>query len=118
MLASTDLMSAAEPAISGSTLYILVGILMLVFIIPLVLYFSEKNNGSTQKLAYMGGINTGKNDGFVDYMGEEKGLYISNYYFEKMLGIDKLMVPSQIISSAALIIIFCLLGGLVIGGLL
>ena len=118
MLASTDLMSVAEPAISGSTLYILVGILMLVFIIPLVLYFSEKNNGSTKKLAYMGGINTGKNDGFVDYMGEEKGLYISNYYFEKMLGIDKLMVPSQIISSAALIIIFCLLGGLVIGGLL
>ena len=51
-------------------------------------------------------------------LGEEKGLYISNYYFEKMLGIDKLMVPSQIISSAALIIIFCLLGGFVIGGLL
>jgi ech hydrogenase subunit A len=90
---------------------------MLVFIVPLVLYASGKNDHSTEKLAYMGGINTGKNNGFVDFMGEEKTLMMSNYYFDKMLSIEKLMKPAQVVALVALLIIFSMLGGYSIGGM-
>lgn len=105
-------------AIPQSTLYILVGMLLLVFLIPLFMYFSGKGEESTQKLAYMGGINTGKNNGFVDSFGEEKILWMSNYYYEKMLSIERLMKPCQFIATIILLVIACILGGSMIGGML
>ncbi len=116
-IAGSDMFNANGAAIPASTMYILITILMLVFIVPLVLYASGKNDHSTEKLAYMGGINTGKNNGFVDFMGEEKTLMMSNYYFDKMLSIEKLMKPAQVVALVALLIIFSMLGGYSIGGM-
>ena len=117
IIAGSDMFNANGAAIPASTMYILITILMLVFIVPLVLYASGKNDHSTEKLAYMGGINTGKNNGFVDFMGEEKTLMMSNYYFDKMLSIEKLMKPAQVVALVALLIILGMLGGYSIGGM-
>ena len=69
----------------------------------------------------MGGINTGDDNGFVDSFGEEKILWVSNYYFEDKLSIEKLMKPCQALAFAALLIIGCLMGAIalsVIGGVM
>ena len=59
----------------------------------------------------------GVNNGFVDFMGEEKTLMMSNYYFDKMLSIEKLMKPAQVVALVALLIILGMLGGYSIGGM-
>ncbi|MCR4937764.1 MAG: NADH-quinone oxidoreductase subunit L [Lachnospiraceae bacterium] len=121
MIASDDLMRYVDPALTTGTMFVLVGLLLLVFLIPLILYLTEKNNASTKKPAYMGGINTGDDNGFVDSFGEEKILWVSNYYFEDKLSIEKLMKPCQALAFAALLIIGCLMGAIalsVIGGVM
>ena len=62
----------------------------------------------------MNGINTGDNRKFVDAMGEEKTLWLSNYYMHKVIGSRKLMVPSQIFTVAVLLIML----SMIIGGVL
>jgi ech hydrogenase subunit A len=54
----------------------------------------------------------GDNKRFVDSFGAAKNLWLSNYYFYKVIGQRKLMVPAQLFSIAALIIMMIM----VIGG--
>ena len=66
------------------------------------------------KLSYMNGINTGKNDGFVDSFGNEKKLVVSNLYFKSVFGQRRLMMPSEIISTAVIVVMIAMvLGGAV-----
>ncbi|MQN01360.1 MAG: NADH-quinone oxidoreductase subunit L [Lachnospiraceae bacterium] len=94
-----------------SILYLLVFIIVFVFVVPVISYEASKKMHANQKLSYMSGINTGKNDGFVDSFGNERRLTLSNYYFANRLGIRKLMVPCQLISMAVLIVMMAMIIG-------
>ena len=94
-----------------SILYMLVVIITFVFAIPIVTNAYSKHMASNMKLSYMGGINTGTNHNFVDSMGEPKKLFLTNYYFATRIGVRKLMIPSQILTSAILLLMGCMIFG-------
>ena len=93
-------------------LYLLVVIILMVFLVPFLAYHYSRKQQYNRKLSYMNGVNVGDNKKFVDSFGEEKNLWLSNYYFYKFIGQRKLMVPAQVFSVAALIIMMII----VIGG--
>jgi ech hydrogenase subunit A len=63
------------------------------------------------KKAYMAGVNTGDNSGFVDAFGENKEAYVSNYYFEDFLGVDKNMGKLQLFTTLWIIVSFAIIIG-------
>ena len=100
------------PVIPSIVLYTLVGIVVVVFMIPLIAWKLGKDRRHNVKLAYMNGINTGANTAFVDSFGNEKQLWMSNYYFEELCGEKKVMVPSQMIAIVIVIVMICMaIGG-------
>ena len=95
-------------------LYILIIVIMVVFAIPLISYRAAANAPTNIKLSYMNGINTGNNDAFVDSKGDTKKLYLTNYYFAHKIGQRKLMLPSQLLMTAVIIItMLYIIGGAV-----
>ena len=94
-----------------SILYMLVVIIVFVFAIPLVTSAYSKHMASNMKMSYMGGINTGNNHNFVDSFGEPKKLFLTNYYFATRIGVRKLMLPSQIVTFAILLLMGCIIFG-------
>ena len=89
----------------------LVVVICFVFAVPPITYYFSSKIHSNIKLAYMGGINTGDNTSFVDSFGDEKRLWLSNYYFAGRVGIRKIMVPCQLFATAVIIIMFCIILG-------
>ena len=60
----------------------------------------------------MNGVNTGDNRAFTDSLGNEKTLWLSNFYFHKIIGSRKLMMPSQIFTLAVIVVMMCrIIGG-------
>jgi len=93
-------------------LAMMVLIMCIVFLIPLAAYFYAKNRQTNYKLNYMSGINTGNNNAFVDSFGGEKKLWLSNYYFDRLIRPDLMMVFCQVITTAVLaVMISFILGG-------
>lgn len=97
--------------LSQGLLYMLVLVICFVFAVPPATYYFNKKVHSNTKLAYMGGINLGDNTSFVDSFGEEKRLWMSNYYFANRVGIRKIMLPCQLFAAAVLIVMFCIVLG-------
>jgi len=64
-----------------------------------------------QKLSYMNGINVGNNKEFIDSMGENKHLFMTNWYFAHTFGQRKLMVPCEWITIAFMIVMLCMIIG-------
>ncbi len=65
-------------------------------------------------MSYMGGGNTGDDRTFVDSFGEQKPMYLANWYLEDWFGEKKILKPSLIFSTAALIILMIIaIGGAV-----
>ena len=93
-------------------LYILVVCVIVFFAVPLVCYFTNRNVTYDKKLAYMSGINTDNDNSFTDSYGNDRKLWLTNYYFAHKIGQRRLMGPSQIAALAVLIVMFCM----VIGG--
>ena len=107
-----DTYGSYAPVIPTMVLYSLVGIVVVVFLIPLIAWRIGKERKHNVKLAYMNGINTGTNTGFIDSFGNEKQLWMSNYYFENVCGEEKIMVPSQMVAIVAVIVMICMaIGG-------
>ena len=50
-------------------------------------------------------------ESFVDSFGEPKTLWLSNYYFHKVIGQRKLMMPSQLFTVAILIVMMIMIIG-------
>ena len=96
----------------GTILVMMVLIMCLVFAIPVPAYLYAKKQQTNYKLNYMSGINTGNNNAFVDSFGEEKKLWLSNYYFDRLIKPDKMMACCQLITAAVLIVMLSfILGG-------
>ncbi len=94
-------------------LILLVIIIFLVFAVPVFAYFySRKIMTYNRKDSYMNGVNYGDNRSFVDSFGERKTLWLSNHYYKNLVGKRKLMKPSQIFTTAVLIVMMVyIIGG-------
>ena len=96
----------------GGILAMMVLIMCIVFLIPILAYMYAKNHRTNYKLNYMSGINTGNNNAFTDSFGEEKKLWLSNYYFDRLIRPDQMMIFSQLVATALLaVMVSFLLGG-------
>ena len=108
-----DMFHNTVPAIisSGNTNIMLMMLCMIV-ILPLavrLLTFGKKNQ---MVMSYMSGGNTGNDRSFVDSFGNKKEMYLANWYMEDYFGEHKLLKPSLILSSAAIVIIMIIaIGG-------
>ena len=100
--------------LSDAILFTLVLIIAIVFAVPVIAYIYSTKMRVNTKLSYMNGVNAGDNRKFVDAMGEDKTLWLSNFYFHKVIGQRKLMIPSQAFSIAVIVIMMCM----IIGGVL
>lgn len=102
-----------EPAqvLPTGVLYLLVFLIVFVFALPAIAFAFSKNMRANQKLAYMSGINTGKDEGFVSSFGEEKKLVLANYYFKDRFGQRKLMLPCQITIFVLIVVMMCMIIG-------
>ncbi|MBR6400038.1 MAG: NADH-quinone oxidoreductase subunit L [Firmicutes bacterium] len=106
-----EMFGTGGQVLSQGLLYMLVVVICFVFAVPPITYYFSSKIHSNIKLAYMGGINTGDNTSFVDSFGDEKRLWLSNYYFAGRVGIRKIMVPCQLFATAVIIIMFCIILG-------
>jgi ech hydrogenase subunit A len=62
----------------------------------------------------MSGANRGNDRSFTDSFGDKKKMYLANWYMEDYFGEKKLLKPSLIIASAAIVILIALaIGGVV-----
>jgi len=106
-----EMFGDATEVMSQGLLYALVVIILLVFAVPFLAYLYGKKMRKTMVLSYMNGVNTGENKKFVDSFGEEKTLWLSNFYMHKVIGSRKLMMPSQVFTVAVLVIMLCMIIG-------
>lgn len=96
-------------------LTMMVIIMCLIFIIPLFAFMYMRGVKTNYKLNYMSGINTGSNNAFVDSFGNEKRLWLSNYYFQSIIKPDSLMLYSQLGAMAVIIVMLSrILGGVLV----
>lgn len=107
----SEMFGKATAVLPMSLLYILVIMICFIFAVPLLAFKFSKNVKINQKLSYMNGINEGNNDQFVDSFGDPKDLQISNFYFKDFFGQRKLMAPCEIITTAVIIIVLCMIIG-------
>ena len=63
------------------------------------------------KPVYMSGINAGDDNQFTDSFGNNKSLWLSNYYFAHKIGQRKLMKISQIFTTAFIVVLLCMIVG-------
>lgn len=101
--------------ISTGNINIMLMMLCLIVILPVaarILTFGKKD---TRVLSYMSGANAGDDRSFVDSFGNKKDLYLANWYMEDYFGENKLLKPSLILSSAAIVIVMVIAIGGAIG---
>ena len=103
-----------NPIISTGNTNIMLMMLCLILILPVavrLLTFGKKNK---VVMSYMSGANAGDDRNFTNSFGKEEKLYLSNWYMEDYFGEKKILKPSLVLSSAAIIIMMILaIGGAV-----
>ncbi len=106
-----EMFGASEAVLSMSVLTTMAIMLGAVLIVPAIMFLVS--GGAKRQLVqiYMGGINRGDNRHFTDSFGEEKHLYLSNWYLRFEFGRRHLLKPSLILSAVVLILVFCLIIG-------
>lgn len=100
--------------ISSSDLKIMFLMLCTMLILPVMvrlLTFGKKNK---IVISYMGGANAGDDRHFTDSFGQEKSMYLANWYMEDLFGEKKILKPSLVLASADLIILMIVaIGGVI-----
>ena len=92
-------------------LLLLIAIVVFIFFVPLTAFRYATSIKVRQIVSYMNGINVGNNKEFVDSMGENKHLFMTNWYFAHTFGQRKLMRPCIWITSAWLVVMLCIIIG-------
>ena len=111
-----DMYHTYVPNLIGTgNLYIMIMMLCLILVLPVavrLLTFGKKNK---IVMSYMGGANAGDDRNFTDSFGEEKRMYLANWYLADYFGENKILVPSLVFAAGALIILLILtIGGAVV----
>jgi len=106
-----EMFGVYEDVLSTQILLTLVVIICIIFAIPLLAFVYSKRMRKTYVLSYMNGVNEGDNRKFTDSMGEPRTLWMSNFYFHKLIGQRKLMAPSQFFAAAVLVVMMSMILG-------
>jgi ech hydrogenase subunit A len=109
-----EIFGVEDQVLSTAILILLVVIILFVFAVPALSYVYGRSVKINRKLSYMSGINTGEDRAFTDSFGEDKQLWLSNMYLEDLVGQKRLLVPSQVLSLAVLLVML----SLIVGGVL
>ena len=107
----TEIFGVATAVLPMGVLLLLIAIVVFIFLVPLMAFRFATSLKVRQKLSYMNGINVGNNKEFVDAMGDNKHLFMTNWYFAHTVGQRKLMQPCIWITSAWLIVMLCIIIG-------
>ena len=111
-----DMYNTHVPNLIGTgNLYIMIMMLCLILVLPVavrLLTFGKKNK---LVMSYMSGANAGDDRHFTDSFGEEKAMYLANWYLPDYFSENRVLVPSMIFAAGALIILLILtIGGAVV----
>lgn len=102
----------ASEVISENNIIVMIFMLVAVFVIPVVTGSVIKKSPPHHAHVYMNGYNEGDDLNFKNSFGEDKRMYLTNWYMEDWFGEKKLYIPSAAIATA--IVVICLaysLGG-------
>lgn len=100
-----------EAIISKGNLHIMTFMLCAIVVLPIAVWgLTFKKNKVV--ISYMSGVNTGDDRNFIDSLGQEKKMYLANWYLNDLFGEKRLLAPSMIFSGAWLTILMIV----VIGG--
>lgn len=100
--------------ISDGNIKIMLMMMCVIVILPIavrILTFGKKNKVVS---TYMSGDNAGDDRSFTDSFGQSRPLYLANWYMEDYFGEKKILKPSMILATTALITLMII----VIGGAL
>lgn len=106
-----ELFGHTQEVLSMSVLTTMTIMLVSVLLVPAIMFGVSKAAKKQLVQIYMCGINKGDNRHFTDSFGEEKHLYLSNWYMRFEFGRRHLLKPSIILSAVVLVIVFCLIVG-------
>lgn len=101
----------SQEVLSMSVLTTMTIMLISVLIVPAVMFLVSKAARKQLVQIYMCGVNKGDNRNFVDSFGEDRHLYLSNWYLRFEFGRRRLLKPAICLSAVGLIIVFCLIIG-------
>ena len=107
----TELFGKSTAVLPMGVLLLLIAIVVFIFFVPLTAFRYATSVKVRQKLSYMNGINVGNNKEFVDSFGDNKHLFMTNWYFAHTFGQRKLMQPCVWITTAWLVIMLCIIVG-------
>ena len=107
----TEMFGTATAVLPKDVLFLLIAIVCFIFIAPVIAFRYATTARVRQKLSYMNGINVGNNKEFIDSMGENKHLFMTNWYFARNFGQRKLMQPCEWITIAFMIVMLCMIIG-------
>lgn len=106
-----EMLGTYKDVLSAQILLTLVVIIGLVFAVPLLAFLYSRRMRKTYVLSYMNGVNAGNNMKFIDSFGEERTLWMSNFYLHKWIGQRKLMAPGQFFAAAVLVVMLSMIIG-------
>jgi ech hydrogenase subunit A len=99
--------------IGGNNQIIMVIMMCMVGLVPFAMRFLTQGDERITT-SYMNGVNTGNNRMFTDSMGNEKRVYLTNWYMEQYFGDRKLLMPGIITGAAILALELALVLGSVL----
>ena len=98
--------------IGTGNLYIMIMMLCTILVLPLAVRVLTLGKKNKLVMSYMGGANAGDDRNFTDSFGEEKHMYLANWYMPDYFAENKLLLPSLVLASGALIILMIMtIGG-------
>ncbi len=107
----TEMFGTSTAVLPMGVMVLLIVVILFIFVAPIMAFRFATSMKVRQKLSYMNGINVGNNKEFVDSMGENKHLFMTNWYFAHTFGQRKLMQPCVWITTAWLVVMLCLIVG-------
>ncbi|QEY35974.1 NADH-quinone oxidoreductase subunit L [Caproiciproducens galactitolivorans] len=98
--------------ISGSDINAMLLMLCMIVILPVMVNLLTFGKENKMVISYMAGVNRGDDRTFVDSFGQEKSMYLANWYMDEYFGEKKLLKPSLVLASAIMVILMILaIGG-------
>lgn len=80
---------------------IMLMLLAMILLLPVGLSFLTR--GGRLTTVYMGGVNMGDDRHFTGFGGEEKRMYLANWYMERYFGKGRLFIAGTVLSAAMLV---------------
>ncbi|MHB1484273.1 MAG: NADH-quinone oxidoreductase subunit 5 family protein [Saccharofermentanales bacterium] len=99
-----DMFHETIPAIiSKGNINIMLLMLCAIVILPFAVRFLTFGKKNKVVISYMGGANSGDDRHFIDSFGNDKAMYLTNWYMDDYFGERKILKPSVYLSSAGLV---------------